>query len=64
MLINNDRLGVKMLFRDQRLISTELPKTKETKRLRFGVKARFKPKSKNRWGLNLRSKNSPLMDCG
>ena len=53
-----------MLSRDQRLISTELPKKKETKILRFGVKARFKPKSKNRWGLNLRSKNSSLKECG
>ena len=53
-----------MLSRDQRLISTELPKTKETKRLRFGVKARFKPKSKNRWGLDLYSKNSSLRECG
>ena len=47
-----------MFSKDQRLISAELPKTKEPKKLRFGVKARFKPKSKNKWGLNLRSKNS------
>ena len=53
-----------MFSKDQRLISAELPKTKETKRLRFGVKARFKPKSKNRWGLNVRCKNSSLRDCG
>ena len=53
-----------MLFRHQRLISTELPKTKETKRLRFGVKERFKPKSTNKWGLNLYSKNSSLRECG
>ena len=53
-----------MFSKDQRLILAELPKTKETKKLRFGVKARFKPKSKNRWGLNVRCKNSSLRDCG
>ena len=53
-----------MLSRDQRVSSTELRKTRETKRLRFGVKERFRPNPKKRWGLNVRSKNSPLMECG
>ncbi|MDC3234582.1 hypothetical protein OBB02_00895 [Candidatus Puniceispirillum sp.] len=47
-----------MLSTDQRVISKEGSKEKETKRLRFGVKEKFKPKSKTRWGVDLHRKNS------